>query len=65
MIAGSSSSCIAGFPSILKVLTIIQPETLVALAQGRLSLLLGVGSRAPRGGATADRHGDARVDPGG
>src|SRR6201988_5571299 len=29
MIAGSLSSCIAGFPSILQVLTIIQPETLV------------------------------------
>ena len=29
MIAGSLSSCIAGFQSILKVLTIIRPETLV------------------------------------
>ncbi len=29
MIAGSLSSCIAGFHQILKVLTIIRPETLV------------------------------------
>src|SRR5258708_25107044 len=47
------------FPSILKVLTIIRPET---LAQSRLSLLLAL-EVAPAGRATADRHGAARVDP--
>jgi hypothetical protein len=50
------------YPFILKVLTIIRPETLVALAQGRLSLLLAL-EVAPTGRATADRHGAARVDP--
>src|SRR5258707_5917754 len=50
------------FPSILQVLTIIRPETLVRLAQGRLSLLLAL-EVAPTGRATADRHGAARIDP--
>src|SRR5882724_9595790 len=49
------------FPSILQVLTIIRPETL-ALAQGRLSLLLAL-EVAPTGRAPADRHGAARIDP--
>ena len=49
------------FPSILKVLTIIQPEA-GALAQGRLSLLLAL-EVAPSGRATADRDGAARADP--
>src|SRR5450432_1313827 len=48
------------FPAILKVLTIIRPETL-ALAQSRLSLLLAL-EVAPTGRATADRHGAARFD---
>src|SRR6202163_3891633 len=50
------------FPSILQVLTIIQPETLVRWHR--------VGFRcywalevAPTGRATADRHGAARIDP--
>ena len=50
------------FPSILKVLTIIRPETLLRWAQGRLSLLLAL-EVAPTGRATADRHGAARIDP--
>jgi hypothetical protein len=29
MMAGSLSSCIAGFPAVLEILTIIRPETLV------------------------------------
>jgi hypothetical protein len=36
----SRSSGIRWFPSILQVLTIIRPETVGALAQSRLSLLL-------------------------
>src|SRR5712692_5009569 len=50
------------FPSILQVLTIIRPETLRALLQSRLSLLLAL-EVAPTGRATADRHGAARDDP--
>jgi hypothetical protein len=50
------------FPSILKVLTIIRPETLVRWHRGRLSLLLAL-EVAPTGRATADRHGAARFDP--
>src|ERR1700683_3998679 len=50
------------FPSILQVLTIIRPETLVrwhrAGFRGYLALEV-----APLGRATADRHGAARVDP--
>ncbi|HEX7562381.1 MAG TPA: hypothetical protein VF396_03850, partial [Bradyrhizobium sp.] len=47
------------FTSILKVLIIIQPETLVRWHTGRLSLLLAL-EVAPIGRATADRHGAAR-----
>jgi hypothetical protein len=48
------------FPSILQVLTIIRPETLVRLASGRLSLLaLEV---ALTGRAAPDRIGPPRVD---
>ena len=50
------------FPSILQVLTIIRPETLVRWHQGRLSLLLAL-EVAPTGRTTADRHGAARADP--
>src|SRR6186713_1487823 len=50
------------FPAMLKVLTIIQPETLVRWQQGRLSLLLAL-EVAPSGRATADRKGAARADP--
>ena len=50
------------FPSILQVLTIIWPETLVRWHQGRISLLLAL-EVAPIGRATADRNGAARVDP--
>src|SRR5450631_4730851 len=50
------------FPSILKVLTIIRARDARAWAQGRLSLLLAL-EVASTGRATADRHGDARVDP--
>jgi hypothetical protein len=61
MIAGSLSRCIAGS---------INPEgshnhparDARTLAQGRLSLLLAL-EVAPTGRATADRHGDARIDP--
>src|ERR1700704_2020804 len=42
------------FPSILRVLTIIRPETLVRWHRAGF---------APIGRATADRHGAARVDP--
>src|SRR5450432_1259002 len=50
------------FPSILQVLTIIRPETLVRWHRGRLSLLLAL-EVAPTGRATADRHGTACIDP--
>src|SRR6266404_4827422 len=49
------------FPSILKVLTIIRPETLVRWHRA-ISLLLAL-EVAPTGRATADRHGAARIDP--
>jgi hypothetical protein len=48
------------FPSILKVLTIIRPETLVA--SGRLSQLLAL-EVTIIGRAAADRDGPARADP--
>jgi hypothetical protein len=48
------------FPSILKVLTIIRPETLVRWP-GRFSLLLAL-EIASTGRATADRYGAARID---
>src|SRR5258708_17238160 len=48
------------FPSILKVLTIIRPETLVRWHRFSLLLALEV---APTGRATADRHEAARIDP--
>src|ERR1700722_4223601 len=49
------------FPSILQVLTVIQPETLVGWHRaGFRCYALEV---APIGRATADRHGAARVDP--
>src|SRR3990170_7159955 len=50
------------FPSILQVLTIIQPETLVRLASGRLSLLLAL-EVALTGRAAADRDGSPSADP--
>jgi hypothetical protein len=49
------------FPSILQVLTIIRPET-VLRRHRRLSLLLAL-EVAPPGRATPDRHGAARIDP--
>jgi hypothetical protein len=52
------------FPSILQVLTIIRPETLVRWQKGRLSLLLAL-EVASTGRATADRDGAARFDPAG
>ena len=51
------------FPAILKVLTIIQPETLVRWHRAGFSPLLAV-EIAPTGRATADRKGAARADPG-
>src|SRR6188508_3041613 len=49
------------FPSILKVLTIIRPETVVRWHRvGFAATALEV---APTGRATADRHGAARIDP--
>ena len=48
------------FPSILQVLTIIRPETLVRWHRAGLLLALEV---APTGRSTADRNGAARVDP--
>ena len=50
------------FPSILKVLTIIHPETLVRLASGRLSLLLALEVALSRRAATAG-DGPPRADP--
>src|SRR5580765_2589354 len=50
------------FPSILQVLTIIRPETLVRLASGQFSLLLAL-EITSTGRATADRYGAARADP--
>ena len=50
------------FPSILPVLVIIRPETLVRLASGRLSPLL-VLEIALAGRAPANRDGAARADP--
>src|SRR5690349_15307474 len=49
------------FPSILQVLAIIRPETLVRWPQGRLSPLLAL--EITTTGATADRHGATRIDP--
>src|ERR1700730_18329135 len=57
MIAGSLSSCIAGFHQSCRFSQSFGP-----LAQGRLSLLLAL-EVAPTGRATADRHGTARIDP--
>jgi len=50
------------FPSILQVLTIIRPETLVRWHRGGLSLLLAL-EGALTGRAAADRDGPPRVDP--
>ena len=50
------------FPSILKVLTIIRPETLCALASGWFSQLLAL-EVTIIGRAAADRGGSARADP--
>jgi hypothetical protein len=47
------------FPSILQVVTIIRPETLVGWHLGRVSLLLAL-EVAPIGRATADRRGTLR-----
>ena len=49
------------FPSILKVLTIIRPETLVSWHRAGLSLLLAL-EVAPIGRSTPARNGAARVD---
>src|SRR5258707_6459434 len=76
MIAGTLSSCIAGFIQLYRwfypavSLVSINPagshnhpaRDARALAQGRLSLLLAL-EVAPIGRATADRHGAARIDP--
>ena len=50
------------FPLILKVFTVIRPKTLVALASGRLFLLLAL-EIALAGRAAADRDGPACTDP--
>src|ERR1700722_822506 len=50
------------FPSILQVLTIIRPETLVRWHRAGFPCYWRWKSRPP-GRATADRHGAARVDP--
>src|ERR1700729_806309 len=50
------------FLSILQVLTIIRPETLVRWHRAGFSLLLAL-EVAPIGRATADRHGATRADP--
>src|SRR4030081_2750668 len=50
------------FPSILKVVTIFQPETLVRWHRGGFRCYWRW-EVAPTGRATADRHGAARVDP--
>jgi hypothetical protein len=50
------------FPAILKVLTIIRPETLVRWHRAGFSLLLAL-EVAPTRRTTADRHGVARIDP--
>src|SRR5215471_13174036 len=50
------------FPAILKVLTIIRPETLVRWHRAGFLLLLAL-EVAPTGRATADRDGAARLDP--
>src|ERR1700720_732698 len=50
------------FPSILQVLTIIRPETLVRWHRAGFRCYWRWKSR-PLGGRTADRHGAARVDP--
>src|ERR1700694_5801236 len=50
------------FPSILQVLTIIRPETLVRWHRACFRCLLAL-EVAPTGRATADRHGAARIDP--
>jgi hypothetical protein len=60
MIAGSSFRCI-GFPSIMKVVTIIEPEA-GALASGRLSPLLAV-EIALAGRAPANRLRTTYADP--
>src|SRR5258707_14168986 len=76
MIAGTLSSCIAGFIQLYRwfypavSLVSINPagshdhpaRDARAVAQGRLSLLLAL-EVAPIGRATADRNGAARVDP--
>jgi hypothetical protein len=70
MVASGSRAMIAGFFCPAVSLVSINPEgshnhparDARALAQGRLSLLLAL-EVAPTGRATADRHGDARVDP--
>jgi hypothetical protein len=50
------------FPSILKVVTIVQPETLVRWASGRLSPLLALEIELA-GRAPANRDRAARADP--
>src|SRR5271155_5442523 len=49
-------------PSILQVLTIVRPETLLRWHRAGFRCYWRWKSR-PLGGATADRHGAARVDP--
>src|SRR6202789_1096887 len=52
------------FPSILQVLTIIRPETLVRWHRAGFRCYWRWKSRPlPIGRATADRHGAARIDP--
>jgi hypothetical protein len=50
------------FPSILKVLTVIRPETPGSLASGRLSQLLAL-EVTIIGRAATDRDGPSRTDP--
>ena len=49
------------FPSILKVLTVIRPETLGSLASGRLSELLAL--EVTINGRAATDRGPSRIDP--
>jgi hypothetical protein len=50
------------FPAILKVLTIIRPETVVRWHRAGFRCYWRWKSR-PQGGTTADRRGAARIDP--
>jgi hypothetical protein len=61
MVASGSRTMIAWFPAILKVLTIIRPETLVRWHRASFRCYWRWKSRP--WGVTSDRHGAARIDP--